>query len=144
MGSVWGQSGLLMLRGYAEIVTHSGPTRCEVCKAFGSARQGARWAVAGVTISAYPQHEEPRLPPAALPEKGYKRKNRPKAVLSEVLSDQLRLGIKVPASANTEFGAVIFSASTLGRAKTPLRTDEVALTGAGSTATPLARCSATS
>ena len=36
-GIAWGQTGFLMLRGYAEIVTLSDPTRCEVCKAwFGS------------------------------------------------------------------------------------------------------------
>ncbi len=90
-----------------------------------------------------PQHEEPTQAPHDAHAKPTNEKTARRRFLWKAVSDQLRLGIKVPASANTEFGAVIFNASTLGRANTPLRT-EVTLAGAGSTATPLARCSATS
>jgi len=41
VGIEWGLSGLLMLQGYAEIVTHSGPTRYEVCKAFLASEAGS-------------------------------------------------------------------------------------------------------
>ena len=86
MGIVWGQSGFLMLRGYAEIVTHSGPTRCEVCKAWvvseaGGVVGGSR----GDDFCVPPQHEESRLPPATPPEQRHKSKNRPRAVLGKKL-----------------------------------------------------------
>jgi hypothetical protein len=55
------------------------------------------------------------------------------------LWNQPREGIKLPARAKTELGAVIFKV-LLGLANTPRFTDGA---GAGSTVTPLVRCSAT-
>ena len=38
-----------------------------------------KWAVAGATISAYPQHEEPRLPPTSRPEHEAQMKKPPES-----------------------------------------------------------------